>query len=251
MAIDVLSSALLIGLLGAGHCVGMCGGISSALTFAIQHDSAGKRASLIVAYNLGRIFSYVLIGTIAATVAAYIQHLGFPYFRVVAGVLMILMGFYLSGWWRILTWLERGGKGLWQYLQPIGSRLLPVQNARSAFFLGAIWGWLPCGLVYTALAFSATQADAAHGALVMLAFGIGTLPAVVTGGLAAQALKSFLQSRGFRYFSAVLMILFGLWTIYGSLGHAGHHSAEHGDSSALQNTEKSEDGEAHEHHHHH
>lgn len=248
---NVAVSALLIGLLGAGHCVGMCGGISSALTFAIKHDSAVKRASLILAYNVGRIFSYVLIGTIAATIASYIQDLGFPYFRFIAAVLMILMGFYLSGLWRVLTWLERGGKVFWRYLQPIGNRLLPVRSASSALLLGAVWGWLPCGLVYTALAFSATQADSVQGALVMLAFGIGTLPAIVVGSVAAHALKSLIQSRGFRYVSALAMIVFGLWTIYGSLGHAGHsHHAGHSPGT--------QDGasepiniEHHEHHHHH
>ena len=224
--IEILSSAMIIGLLGAGHCIGMCGGIGSALTFAISKDDSSQRLAVIAAYNIGRIASYVLIGTIAAGIAELIQALGFPYFRFISAVLMILMGLYLSGIWRALSWLEKVGHYLWRFIQPLAARLMPVKSFRQALFLGTLWGWLPCGLVYTALAFSASQASAAQGALVMLLFGLGTVPAVVSGSLVAGAFKSLIQGRGFRYLSSMAMILFGIWTIYSALGHTGHH--QHG-----------------------
>lgn len=142
------------------------------------------------------------------------------------------MGLYISGLWRILTWLEHGGKIVWRHIQPLGTRLMPVKNVHSAFFLGAVWGWLPCGLVYTALVFSASQANMLAAAIVMLAFGLGTLPAVISGGLMADAFKQILQGEWFRNTSAVAMVLFGVWTIYGSVAHLNHgehnnHSEHH------------------------
>lgn len=240
MSLDVFISALLIGFLGAGHCIGMCGGISSALTFAIKQEEKFQRLKIVCAYNAGRILSYVIIGSIAASLAAALQNLGFPYFRVLAAILMILMGFYLSGFWKVLVWLERGGKFLWRYIQPFGNRLMPVKNVRDALLLGALWGWLPCGLVYTALAFSTAQANYLDGAIVMLAFGLGTLPAVITGSFAADLIRRMMQGRAFRYLSALVMILFGVWTLYGSLGHA--HHAHHVEETS---------GAEHHHHHHH
>ena len=238
MTFDVIGAALIIGLLGAGHCIGMCGGIGAALTLAIDKQNRKARIAIITAYNLGRVLSYVLIGTLAAGAASWAQALGFPYFRAIAALLMILMGFYLSGIWRLLTWLEKGGAIIWRYLQPIGSRLMPVKTIRSALLLGAIWGWLPCGLVYTALAYSASQADLMSGALVMFAFGVGTLPAVVSGSVLASSFKYFIQGAGFRYATALAMCVFGAWTFYGAIGHQHH---DHG--------VESHDHHSHKHHH--
>lgn len=251
MSFETLAAAFVIGLLGAGHCIGMCGGISSALTFAIDKNKGLSCTGIIFGYNLGRIASYVIIGTLAAGLAEIFKSLGFPYFRVIAAVLMILMGFYLSGLWRILTVLEKGGKVLWRYIEPFGRRLMPVKSFHGALALGALWGWLPCGLVYTALAYSTAQADALSGALVMLAFGLGTMPAVVSGSLLADVFSRFIAGRGFRYLSAVAMILFGLWTLYGSLGHAGHgHHDAHGAHHSEERLAPTKQKDMHEHHHH-
>lgn len=221
-----LFTAFSLGLLSSAHCVGMCGGIMGALTMAIPAEARRRRFTLLLGYNLGRIGSYTLMGTLLGLFAGAISGwAGESWLRLVAGLLLIAMGLYLGNWWRGLTYLERVGRYLWAYLQPLGKPLMPVTNLPKALVLGGIWGWLPCGLVYTALAYAATQADGRGAAAVMLAFGLGTLPAVLATGLAARQLAKLLQARGVRTGFALLIILFGIWTLAG--GGPGHHHHSH------------------------
>jgi len=227
-----LAAMLAIGLLGAGHCVGMCGGIASALGFAARD---GGSLHLIIAYNLGRITSYAVAGALVALVGQWGESylaLG-PVLRIVSGVVLILMGCYLAGWWRVLVRLEKIGGALWKRIQPLSVKLLPVRSLPQALVLGMLWGWLPCGLVYTALAYAATSANTMEGALAMAAFGLGTAPAMVAGGLFAARVRTFLQSHAVRTIAAVIMIAFGVWTVAGVVMH-GQHVATHSDHSAHQ-----------------
>ena len=243
-----LATAFLLGLLSSAHCVGMCGGIMGALTMAIPAEARQRRLQLLLSYNFGRIASYVLMGILLGLFASvFSQWSGNGWLRIVAGVLMILMGLYLADWWRGLVYLERVGRHLWAYLQPLGKSFLPVTSARKALFLGAIWGWLPCGLVYSALAYAMAQAHPLAAGSTMLAFGLGTLPAVLLTGLAAQQLTGLLQRRYVRAGFAVLVILFGLWTIRGGLGHEHHH--EHAPAGIEANHEGSS-SMGHSHHSH-
>jgi sulfite exporter TauE/SafE len=217
-----LTAAFLLGLFSSAHCVGMCGGIMGALSLAIPANAKARRWVILLSYNVGRIFSYALMGTIVGVFARQITESGGAvWLRWLAGLLLIAMGLYLANWWRGLTYLEAGGRYLWAYLQPLGKALMPVDNAAKAIALGGIWGWLPCGLVYSALVYSMAQGHAVGGGLVMLAFGVGTLPTVLATGFAAQQLGRFLQRRHIRWSFAVMVILFGLWTIWGG-GHGSH-----------------------------
>ncbi len=200
-----------IGLLGTGHCFAMCGGISSALGFASEKGSS----RYIVAYNLGRIFSYACAGGAVASLG-YISanYLALaPVLRGIAGLLLIAMGLTMAGWWRGLSHLEKVGGLLWQRLQPFGQRLLPVRSFRTAILLGLVWGWLPCGLVYTALAYAATAQNPLVGMAQMAAFGLGTLPAVLLGGLSLGKLGHVLRSQRFRLVFALLLMVYGIWTL--------------------------------------
>lgn len=226
-------ASLIIGLLGAGHCLGMCGGITAALTFSIDKTDLARRLQIIFCYNLGRISSYALMGALAAVFGGFTEQLGFHYMRVVAGVLMILMALYISGIWKVLSLLERAGQHLWAHIQPLSKGLLPVKSLPAAILLGAIWGWLPCGLVYTALLFSATSESISGGAVSMLLFGLGTMPAVVTGGLLADSVKSLLTGPGFRFLMAVLMLGFGVWTLVFAGGHNGHQHGHNQNEPAM------------------
>lgn len=218
--LPLLLSALVLGLLGGGHCLGMCGGLMGALTMAIPPEQRGKRLRLLIAYNLGRISSYALAGlliglagwAVASSPAAMVL-------RVVAALLLISMGLYLAGWWSGLTRVEAIGKGLWRHIQPFASRLMPVTSLPRALLLGALWGWLPCGLVYSTLLWAASQGDALDSTLLMLAFGAGTLPVLIATGLAAERLTALLRKRGIRVAGGVLVILFGLWTLPGPHQH--------------------------------
>lgn len=216
----LLVSALILGLLGGGHCLGMCGGLMGALTLAIPAEQRARRLRLLVAYNIGRICSYgiagMLIGlagwAVASSPAAMVL-------RVIAALLLIAMGLYLAGWWSGLTRIEGLGRYLWRYLQPYASRLMPVSSVPRALLLGAIWGWLPCGLVYSTLLWAASQGSAVNSGLLMLAFGIGTWPVLLATGMAAERLTALLRKRGIRMAGGLLVILFGLWTLPGPHQH--------------------------------
>lgn len=220
---------LLMGLISSGHCIGMCGGIMGALTLAIPASASHKRWGILLAYNLGRITSYSVMGLLVGlfTQVFFAGQLGAPVngslLRVLAGCLLVMMGLYLADWWRGLTYLEALGRHLWIHIQPLGKKLFPVTNLPKAFLLGGIWGWLPCGLVYSALALAMAQSAPWLAAGSMLAFGLGTLPMVLVAGVAAQQLTRLLQLRPIRFSLAVLIIFYGLWTIYGGLGSAVDH----------------------------
>ncbi len=220
-------AAFMIGFLGGGHCIGMCGGVMAALSFAIPADQPVKRWRVLLSYNIGRIFSYVLIGALAGGIGFQLSsgH-GLSILRIIAGILLIAMGLYLANWWRGLSYLESLGGVLWRRLQPLGKSLMPVKSSRSALMLGMLWGWLPCGLIYTALVYAMAQGSAPEAAGVMLAFGLGTLPTVLAGGLLAERLKQILQARRWRTLMALCIIGFGVWTLTIAFMHAGH--AGHG-----------------------
>ena len=221
-----LLSAMLLGLFGAGHCLGMCGGISGALAFALgPHCSTARRQLLLLCYSLGRISSYALMGALAGG----ILHGTTPVavhgaMRVVAGALLVIIGIALAGQPRLLALLERGGSRLWQRIAPHAARLGPPRTVPVALLAGAAWGWLPCGLVYGALGWAATGGPAERSAALMAAFGAGTLPAVLASGALASRLKSLLQRRELRLTAALCVCAFGLWTMVVAGGHVdgGH-----------------------------
>ncbi|MBC3955431.1 sulfite exporter TauE/SafE family protein [Pseudomonas triticifolii] len=218
--IPLLFSALILGLLGGGHCLGMCGGLMGALTLAIPREQRGQRLRLLMAYNLGRIVSYAIAGFFSGMVGwAVANSPGATTMRVVAALLLIAMGLYLAGWWSGLTHIERLGRGLWRHLQPIATRLLPISSIPRALLLGALWGWLPCGLVYSTLLWAASQGNAIDSALLMLAFGVGTWPVLLATGLAAERTTALLRKRSVRATGGVLVIVFGIWTLPGPHQH--------------------------------
>tara|TARA_R100001244_G_scaffold98775_1_gene73701 strand:+ start:9984 stop:10667 length:684 start_codon:yes stop_codon:yes gene_type:complete len=216
----LLLSALILGLLGGGHCLGMCGGLMGALTLAIPAEQRAQRFQLLLSYNIGRILSYALAGLLLGlagwAVASSPAAMGM---RIIAALLLIAMGLYLAGWWSGLTRIEALGRGLWRYIQPLTRRFMPVTSLPRALILGALWGWLPCGLVYSSLLWAASQGDALDSAALMLAFGLGTLPVLLATGLAAERLSAVLRKRGVRMTGGVLVMLFGLWTLPGPHQH--------------------------------
>jgi sulfite exporter TauE/SafE len=218
--LPLLGSALVLGLLGGGHCLGMCGGLMGALTLAIPPEQRGRRLRLLMAYNLGRILSYACAGLLLGLAGwALASSPAAMALRVVAALLLIAMGLYLAGWWSGLTRIEALGRGLWRHIQPAASRLMPVSSIPRALLLGALWGWLPCGLVYSTLLWAASQGNAGYSAALMLAFGLGTWPILLATGLAAERVNALLRRRSVRMAGGVLVILFGIWTLPGPHQH--------------------------------
>ena len=224
-------AAIIVGLLGSSHCLGMCGGIVGALNMGIAGDLSSRPAALFsyqLAYNLGRICSYVLVGLLAGTLGARLIELGLSPVagKLFAAAFMIALGLYLANWWRGLAVLERLGARLWQHIQPLGQRLFPIQNQFQAFLLGSLWGWLPCGLVYAVVAWSLTTANAVDAAVLMLGFGLGTLPAMLLAGNAFNYLKTWVKAPAIRTSAGILIMAFGLYNGISGLtqSHHQHHT---------------------------
>lgn len=216
----LLVSALILGLLGGGHCLGMCGGLMGALTLAIPPQQRGRRLQLLLAYNLGRILSYSAAGLLLGLAGWAVRGSAAEVvMRSLASLLLIAMGLYLAGWWSGLTRIEALGRGLWRHIQPLTRRFMPVSSLPRALVLGGLWGWLPCGLVYSTLLWASSQGDARVSALLMLAFGLGTWPVLLATGLAAERITALLRQRGIRMAGGLLVILFGLWTLPGPHQH--------------------------------
>jgi len=114
--------------------------------------------------------------------------------------------------------VEQAGSRLWRYLEPIGRRLMPVQTLRQAFLLGMVWGWLPCGLVYSALIFALATSSIEKGALIMLSFGIGTLPTVMSMGILTSIFGSMFRTPLVRKLAGVVTMLFGAYMVWQSAG---------------------------------
>jgi sulfite exporter TauE/SafE len=212
------STAFFLGLSGAGHCLGMCGGIAAALNLG------GARSPVItLAYHTGRITSYTLLGALLGFAAASIDigvwTIGLRY---LAGLLLIGMGLYIANWWRGMALLEQAGSRLWQPVQRLSSKWLPLRRWPQGFALGLCWGLMPCGLIYSSLAWAATAQNATSSALMMLLFGVGTLPAMLATSLGAERLQAFLRQRGLKLVIALLLIGSGIWTLYITAGHSGH-----------------------------
>jgi hypothetical protein len=207
----------LIGLLGGTHCIGMCGGIVGALSMG-----AGQRPSLHLAYNAGRIASYGVAGAIAgalggASLALSGQLPVRAVLFVLANLMLVALGIYLMGATRALAFTERFGQRLWRHVQPLTRRFLPARSVAQAFPLGLLWGWLPCGLVYSALVTALTSGSAVRGAGMMLAFGGGTLPNLLLAGLLAVRLKKFAGNPLVRVSAGLLVLAFGLWGLFAAI----------------------------------
>lgn len=217
MPVTDLLAAFTVGLLGAGHCLGMCGGVAAAVSIGTPH--AQSKLPFLLFYNGGRLFSYGLIGSIAGglvsgivSVTEITQHL--LWLRLAAAIMMILLALYIARIWNGLAYVERVGQVLWRKLSPLSSRLLPLKSPIAALPFGMLWGWLPCGLVYSALSWAAVAGNAVHGLLIMIAFGLGTLPAMLLVGSAAEAMKALLNNMAIRRVSSIMLLVYGIFTVH-------------------------------------
>jgi len=215
-------AAFLAGLLGGIHCVGMCGGIVGALTFSLDGQKRQQPKTImpfLLAYNSGRLLSYSIAGgllggisMLAANMIA-IQNVQMI-LQIIAALLMLALGFYLAGWWHGISKIEQLGSGLWKNIEPYSRKFIPVKHIHQAFFLGIFWGWLPCGLVYTLLFWSISSASVIKGSLLMLCFGLGTLPMLLAMGVFAASLSSFIRNKWVRLTAGGTIIGFALYSLF-------------------------------------
>jgi uncharacterized protein len=226
-----LSSAFLLGFFSTLHCIGMCGGIIGALSLSLPvaiRNNKPKLFSFVLAYNLGRIISYSAAGLIAGAVGTgVLQSAGFDQghaiLRLIGIAMMVAIGLYLTGWLPQLASIEKIGIPIWKGLEPIGRKLVPVASLPKALAYGLIWGWLPCGLVYFVLIWALTAGDAIHGALTMLAFGLGTLPTLITAGFMTSWITRFAHSSRARQVVGLLIIAMAIGSLFIPMEHHHHH----------------------------
>jgi len=234
-----LGSAFAAGVLGSTHCVAMCGGLAAAL--GTQRRGTSRASPLL--YQLGRVMSYATAGAIVGalgTVAgfAFEASLWSEVLRLGTALIVVLIGLNIAlGSRRRGPWLsapERFGARVWRRIAPLASRL-PTQPALRALTLGLLWGWLPCGLVYSVLLAAAFAGSAAAGGATMMAFGLGTLPAMLGLSYAsgrfmpprptlARLLGSVIVACGLWTASMPIAVLFGAHQHVHALAHA-HHTA--------------------------
>lgn len=202
----LLAAALAAGFFGSGHCVGMCGAV-----VALLERPGGGAWPRRFAYNTGRLGFYALLGAIGGAVGTVLTRLpglgeGLLALRVLAAVLVIALAINLLFDVASLRFLEQAGAGLWRRLSPLARRVLPASTLPRALAAGFVWGALPCGLVYSAVAMAVATGTAAGGALVMAVFWAGTLPALLATGTLAGRLP---RRPGLRRLSGALLLLAG------------------------------------------
>lgn len=215
LALNLLA-ALSIGFLGSSHCLVMCGGIASALQLSMPQLSVFQQLKLQFMLSLGRLTTYSLLGALTGAFGATVLvKLGISLFwlKLVAGLLLLLMALYVARLWFALTLLEKLGAALWRNIQPYAKTLLPLDTSLKALAYGLCWGFLPCGLVYSSLGWSLASGSAWQGAILMCAFGLGTLPAMLAVGRFAQSLSQFKNKPWVRAIAALLLALYALYTI--------------------------------------
>ncbi len=211
----LIISALLFGLAGSTHCVGMCGGIAGSVAMS-QSPAKSGGLMLLLTFNIGRILSYGIAGLLIGLLGHALSStpeltLGL---RTLAALIMVITGLYIAGWWQGAAYLERLGGVLWRRIQPLSRVLLPANTLPKSLALGGLWGWLPCGLVYTTLLWAGSVSQQpTTSAVLMVLFGLGTLPAMMTTALLARQLRQLLQQNGVRRAAGILVMLFGLFTL--------------------------------------
>lgn len=215
---QVYFTALAVGLLGGVHCLTMCGGLVATLTLGLSPEIRRDPRRMLpyqLVYNLARISGYAVAGALFGGLGAVlVEFETLPVMQRLlqglAGLTMVLLGLYLAGWSAALAAVERLGAPLWRRLEPIARRFLPVRRLGQAAVIGFLWAWLPCGLVYSLLIMAISSADPIAGALIMLTFGLGTLPNLLGLALLAGAVARLAERPWIRRLAGLLVIGFGL-----------------------------------------
>ncbi|WP_196157275.1 sulfite exporter TauE/SafE family protein [Reinekea sp. G2M2-21] len=200
-------AAFLLGLVSSGHCMGMCGGLMLA---------AGLNASkpiIAIGYNIGRLGTYMTLGISFGALAGLLPEQFLPVLKILSASLLLLTALYLLELSTIVNRIEIIGKPLWSLAQKPARRLLPVNKLSTSIALGFLWGLIPCGLVYTALAFSLSQTSATSAAVSMFSFGLGTFPSMLGASLLASRVRPWLINPWFKKTFALMLAVFAMVTL--------------------------------------
>jgi uncharacterized protein len=214
-----VGAAFLLGLGGSGHCLAMCGGVTAALGLATSRDANGRpRPALLLGAQFGRIASYTLAGLLfAGTLGGVIALLDIESvrraLRALAALALLFAALVAFGYQGNSS--SRFGHALWRRLAPLGRRLLPLDSLPRACAFGMLWGWMPCGFVYSVLLIATLQQSAVHGAITMAAFGLGTLPGLFLTALASRRFVALTATRAARRVAGSVLVVSAIVTLLG------------------------------------
>lgn len=214
--------AFFMGLFSAMHCLGMCGSIIGSLTLSLKREIREDKQLLlpfVASYNLGRILSYAMAGFLAGIAEQVLSYPlgeghGHRLLQVLSALIMLGAGLHIGGWFPRFAYIEKVGGLAWRRIEPYGRRLIPVETLPRALVFGMIWGWMPCGLVYAALALAATTGDVVRSSFTMLSFGLGTIPAVMGVGIMTSWLVRLSNMKKFREITGITLIVLALMAAF-------------------------------------
>jgi len=226
--LPVFLGALVLGFAGSVHCVAMCGGIAGALSQAMPEKGPVESLARSLLYSLGRISSYAIAGALAGGFGSIFEHVpsSLGLIRFVVGLVIVVIGLQLVYKGRPFAPLERTGQALWRLASPLARRIGRPERAWQVYALGLVWGWLPCGLVYSGLLIAAASGRPTTGAIAMASFGLGTLPALLAVTGLGAAVTRLGGGASVRRSAGLALVAFGLWSLVGTWAltglHAGH-----------------------------
>ena len=250
MTTALLVAALLMGFFGSPHCLGMCGGLVAAFGLSMKDVSPAKRRGLVLTYHIGRLLSYAALGLIAGLIGTTVLAplmVGNSTPRILLGLVLVFVGMTMLGA-PFLSKLERLGMRFWQALGPLRQKVFPLNTFPRALTAGLLWGFLPCGLVYGALLIAVVGHDPLTGAVLMFAFGLGTVPMLVATHETVGWLRHQIGRLRLRQMNGAIMMASGLAVIAVPIvmsnmhgGHGAHGDAHshmnHGDHAAMMSEE--------------
>ena len=209
----------------------MCGGIMGALSLSLPEQIRVRKAYLIIfvaLLNIGRMVSYAIAGMLAGAFGVELLRAlgldnGHEILRLAGVIFMVAIGLYLAGWFPQLVMVEHIGKPIWRRLEPVARKMMPINSPLRALLYGMAWGWLPCGLVYMVLLMTVTSGSAVQGGMMMLAFGLGTLPSILSLGVMATWVRRFASSQSTRQIAGLIIIIMAIASLFIGTGDGHHH----------------------------
>lgn len=230
MTLALVVAAVLMGFFGSPHCLGMCGGLVAAFGLSMKEVSPAKRRALVATYHFGRLLSYATLGIIAGfigtTVLAPLM-VGNNIPRILLGLVLVFVGMTMLGA-PFLNKLERLGMRFWQALAPLRQKVFPLNTYPRALSAGLLWGFLPCGLVYGALLIAVVGHDPLTGAVLMFAFGLGTVPMLVATHETVGWLRHQIGRLRLRQMNGAIMMASGVAVIVVPIAMSAMHGSHGG-----------------------
>lgn len=213
-----LITAFSIGITNSFHCLGMCGGIVTILSLSLSDENKKHILKYQIFYSIGRILGYAFINIIIFFIGLIIvKFIGIKnnnLLKLISGLILVIIGLHSLIRLNFFKTVESLTWKIWSFFYPKIKIFFPVKNILQAIFLGFIWAHIPCGLIYSVSIWAASSGILIKSLLLTILFGIGTLPVMLGAVFFSIKLKDLLRTNIFKNIINLLIICFGLFTIY-------------------------------------